>query len=426
VPLLRAAYESLKKRAAAGVDGVTWKSYGDGLEGRLRDLKGRVQRGSYHPPPVRRVYIPKADGKQRPLGIPALEDKVVQQAARWLLEQIYEREFKGFSYGFRPGRNPHQALDALHVVLKRGTRWVLDADLKAFFDTVDHVWLKRFIEHRIKDQKMVRLVMKWLKAGVMEDGVRKDVEQGTPQGGIISPLLANIYLHYALDLWVDKWRKGARAEVCFVRYADDFVMCFQNGRDAQQMRVEAEERLKKFGLTLHPEKTRVIELRARRRATAHQHRTPESFDFLGFTHVVTEMRHGRVWVHRRTSKQKRKAKYAALREEMRRRKHEPVEKQHQWLTQVMRGYFRYYAVPGNLQTLRSFRHQLSQNWQRLLQKRSQRGRWNNEDRRRHEKRYPLPSPRVCHSLPIDRWRPLTKGGSPVREIRSPGSVRGAP
>jgi group II intron reverse transcriptase/maturase len=272
VPLLKEAYQRLRRDAAAGVDGETWQTYGEELDVRLRDLEGRVHRGSYHPQPVRRVYIPKADGKRRPLGIPALEDKIVQQAARMLMEPIYEQsEFLGFSYGFRPGRSQHGALDALAVAIDRKkVNWVLDADIRAYFDTIDHAWLRKMIEHRIGDQRLVRLLLKWLNAGVMEEGKLHVEEEGTPQGGIISPLLANIYLHYVLDLWAQQWRKTrARGEMYVVRYADDLVMGFQYEEDARAMHAAIAARLAKFGLELHPEKTRVIRFGDSPRATAH-------------------------------------------------------------------------------------------------------------------------------------------------------------
>jgi len=287
VPLLREAYARLSKKAAPGVDGETWSTYGENLDARLLDLQERVQRGSYHPQPVRRVHIPKGDGRTRPLGIPSLEDKIVQQAARMLLEPIYERMFVGFSYGFRPGRSQHDALDALAVAISKRVDWVLDADIRAFFDTIDHAWMKKFIEHRIADRRMVRLLMKWLHAGVMEDGELRDVTEGTPQGGIISPLLANLYLHYVLDLWVLQWRRTqARGEMYVVRYADDFVMGFQRESDARAMRAALAERLAHFGLELHPDKTRVIRFgRFAHRDSGLDGRTrPETFDFLGFAH----------------------------------------------------------------------------------------------------------------------------------------------
>jgi RNA-directed DNA polymerase len=307
-PLLKEAYEGLRKDAASGVDRVTWQEYGEALDARLLDLQDRIHRGSYHPQPVRRVHIPKGNGT-RPLGIPTLEDKVVQQAARLVLEPIYEREFLGFSYGYRPRRSQHDALTAVAELTRRKTNWVLDADIRSFFDTIDHEWMKQFIEHRIGDKRMVRLLMKWLHAGVMEDGELHEVEAGTPQGGIISPLLANVYLHYVLDLWVNQWRKRqARGEVYIVRYADDLVMGFQHEQDARAMREALALRLAKFGLELHPEKTRVIRFGryAREHAKSDGRTRPETFDFLGFTHIAGIDRHGKFLLNRRTSRKKRK------------------------------------------------------------------------------------------------------------------------
>jgi RNA-directed DNA polymerase len=406
VPLLMEAYERLRKRAAPGVDGETWSSYGVDLDARLLDLEERVHRGNYHPLPVRRVHIPKGDGRTRPLGIPAVEDKILQQAVRMLLEPIYENEFLGFSYGFRPGRSPHAALDALYVALLRKVNWVLDADIRSFFDTIDHGWLKQFVEHRIGDKRLVRLLMKWLHAGVMEEEQLHAVEAGTPQGGIVSPLLANIYLHYVLDLWVRQWRRRyARGQVYVVRYADDFVMGFQDERDARAMREALTTRLAKFGLELHPDKTRVL----RFGRFAHQHcaedgrRRPETFDFLGFTHICAKAPDGSFRLARRTSRRKRIAKLGVLREELRRRQHDPVPEQHRWLLAVLRGHANYYGVPGNSKALASFRHQVKQAWHRRLQRRSQRARWTVEQHQRFELCFPLPTPRLCHPRPQDRF-----------------------
>lgn len=405
VGLLKEAYQRLQKAAAAGVDGQTWSSYGENLDAKLLDLQDRVQRGSYHPQPVKRVHIPKGGGGTRPLGIPALEDKVVQQAVRMLLEPIYESAFKGFSYGFRPGRSPHAALDALFVALHRCVSWVLDADIRAFFDTIDHGWMRKFLEHRIGDRRLVRLLMKWMHAGVMEDGKLHEVQEGTPQGGIISPLLANIYLHYVLDLWVDAWRsKQARGDVYIVRYADDFVMGFQHMEDAHAMRRALDERFAKFGLQLHPDKTRVIQFgRFARQDRASWGARPATFDFLGLTHICAET-HGRFRLARRTSRKKRTAKLAALREEMRRRRHDPPAEQHQWLVRVLRGHEQYYGVPGNYLALRQFRWQVLQAWHRQLQRRSQRARWTIPQRARFNARYPLPMPAIRHGHPDARFR----------------------
>ena len=261
VDLLRDSFYALQRRAAPGVDGVTWREYEAGLEDRLADLHNQVHRRAYRAQPSRRVYIPKADGRQRPLGIAALEDKLVQQAVVTILNQIYEVDFKGFSYGFRPGRSPHQALDALNVgIFRQRVNWVLDADIRGFFDNMSHEWTMKFIEHRVTDRRMLGLIQKWLKAGVSEDGQWAETNVGTPQGAVISPLLANVYLHYVFDLWVEAWRKKvATGDVIVVRYADDVVLGFQYRTDAERFLSDFQERLLKFGLELHSDKTRLIE-----------------------------------------------------------------------------------------------------------------------------------------------------------------------
>ena len=326
--MLRAAYQSLKRGAAPGVDGETWRAYGEDLEGNLRDLSERLKRGAYHAKPVRRVYIPKADGRQRPIGVPVLEDKIVQRATVEVLNAIYEPDFMGFSYGFRPGRSPHNALDALWVgLMTKRVNWVLDADIRGYFDAIDHGWLVKFIEHRIGDQRVVRLIQKWLKAGVLEDGTRTRSEMGTPQGGSASPLLANVYLHYVFDLWTQRWRrKQARGEMIVVRYADDFIVGFEHRAEAEQYMAELRERFAQFGLELHPEKTRLIEYgryaardRARRGAGK-----PETFDFLGFTHICSQNRAGRFVVKRKTAQDRMRRKLKEVRAELWRRMHDPV------------------------------------------------------------------------------------------------------
>jgi len=406
LPLLREAYQSLKKNAAAGVDGETWAGYGEDLDARLMDLQDRVHRGSYHPQPVRRVQIPKPDGRTRPLGIPTLEDKVVQQAVRMLLEPIYEADFLGFSYGFRPNRSQHKALDALYVALGGKANWVLDVDVRSFFETIDHGWMRKFIEHRIGDTRLVRLLMKWLNAGVMEDGKLRAVESGTPQGGIISPLLANVYLHYALDLWAHQWRKqNARGEVRLVRYADDLVICFQHEQDARAMHTALAERLAKFSLELHPEKTRLLRFGrfARRDSVLDQRRRPETFDFLGFTHICAQSPDGKFRLVRRTSRKKRTAKLAALKEEIERRKHHRVVEQHAWLNQVLRGHYNYYGVPGNFTALASFRYRVRDVWHRALQRRSQRARWTRTKREAFDASFPLLRSRLTQAHPLARF-----------------------
>jgi group II intron reverse transcriptase/maturase len=406
--LMKEAYSRLRKDAASGIDGETWAAFGENLDERLRELEGRVQRGSYHPQPVRRVYIPKADGKLRPLGIPAVEDKVVQQAARMLMEPIYEcSEFLGFSYGYRPRRSQHDALDALAMAIAcKKVSWVLDADIRAFFDTIGHAWMRKMIEHKIGDRRFVRLLMKWLHAGVMEDDVLREVKEGTPQGGLISPLLANMFLHYALDLWVQQWRKRtARGAVYIVRYADDFVMGFQYEQDARAMREALATRLTSFGMELHPDKTRVLRFgRYACQGSVKDGRSkPETFDFLGFTHICGKSREGKFKLVRRTSRKRRIAKMAAVAEEIRRRRHHPIHTQHQWLSRVIRGHVQYYGVPTNSRAINSFRYHLQQQWHRSLQRRSQRGRWNREQRRSFEERFPLPVARICHPWPQERF-----------------------
>jgi len=430
VPLLVEAYQSLRKTAAPGVDGLDWEAYGAHLDARLNDLAERVHRGDYHPQPVRRVEIPKGDGNTRPLGIPALEDKILQQAVRWVIEPIYEALFIGFSYGFRPNRSAHGALDALATAIYQRVNWVLDADIRSFFDTIDHEWMQRFVEHRIGDKRLVRLLMKWMKAGVMKDGVLHEVKAGTPQGGVISPLLANIYLHYVLDLWVQSWRgKQGRGEVYFVRYADDFVVGLQSEQDAKTLRRELEARLAKFGLELHPEKTRV--LRFGRFARVDRERQglgkPETFEFLGFLHIAGRDRQGKFQLLRHTSRKKMRAKLARIKETCRDRRDWSVPTQYAWIRRVLAGHDRYYAVPTNTALLRQFRDRVEWTWHRSLQRRSQRGRWNGEHYRRFRERFPIPPPRILHPWPNERfYARANRGGSPVREIRTPGSVRGAP
>jgi RNA-directed DNA polymerase len=407
VPLLRKAFEALRQDAAAGVDGQTWTTYAERLETNLIDLQDRIHRGSYHPLPVRRVFIAKADGSLRPLGIPAVEDKLVQQAVRMLIEPIFERQFMGFSYGFRPGRGTHRALDALAVsITKRKTNWILDGDIKSFFDSIDHEKLKMFLEHRIGDRRLVRLLMKWLHAGVMQEGNLRVVETGTPQGGVISPLLANIYLHYVLDLWVHQWRKRhARREVYVVRYADDFVMGFEDEKDARTMMAGLRERLARFGLELHPTKTRLLRFGryAKERAAARGEPNVLSFDFLGFTHIVSADRRGDFRLLRHTSRKRRGAKLKLLRQELRLRRHEPMAVTHAWLTDVLRGHYAYFGVPTNERALGRFRFHLQHAWHRQLQRRSQRAKWTVGKTCRFERRFKLPLPEIRHPWPEKRF-----------------------
>ena len=408
---LRGAYFSLKKEAAAGVDGETWRHYGESLEDNLRDLSERLKRGAYRAKPVRRVYIPKADGRQRPLGVTALEDKIAQRATVEVLNAIYETDFLGFSYGFRPGRSPHHALDALYTgLLTRKVNWVLDLDIRGFFDGISHEWLVRFVEHRIADRRVVRLIQKWLRAGVLEDGKHLRVEEGTPQGGSASPLLANIYLHYVFDLWVQAWRrKRAHGDVIVVRFADDIVLGFQVKSDAEQFWAELTERFRKFALELHPVKTRLLEfgpfaVASRKRRGEGK---PETFNFLGFTHICGKKRsNGMFTVVRQTIRKRLQAKLSEVKTELRRRLHHPVPEVGQWLRSVVSGHFRYYGVPMNAPALHIFRFQIGWLWHRALSRRSQNGRILWDRMRRLINRW-LPPVRIFHDYPLRRMGVIT-------------------
>jgi RNA-directed DNA polymerase len=408
---LRMAYFSLKKEAAPGVDGETWRHYGEQLEGNLQDLSARLKRGAYRAKPVRRVFIPKADGRQRPLGVPTLEDKIVQRAAVEVLNAIYETDFLGFSYGFRPGRSQHQALDALYTgLLTKKVNWVLDLDIKAFFDGLSHEWLVKFVEHRIADRRVVRLIQKWLNAGVLEDGKRIRTEEGTPQGGSASPLLANVYLHYVFDLWVQAWRqKRAHGEVIVVRFADDIVVGFHSKADADQFRAELTERMKKFNLELHPEKTRLLEFGpyAIDQREWRGEGKPETFNFLGFTHICVKKRsNGRFTVLRQTIRKRLQTKLNEVKAELQRRMHEPIPEQGKWLQAVVRGHIRYYGVPMNKSALFLFRFQVGRLWHRALSRRSQHSSVLWDRMRRLITRW-LPLPTVCHPYPLRRMGVLT-------------------
>ncbi len=414
---LRAAYLALKRDAAAGVDGETWRHYGEDLEDNLQDLADRLKRGAYRAKPVRRAYIPKADGRQRPLGVPTLEDKIVQRAVVEVLNAIYETDFLGFSYGFRQRRSPHQALDALTVgIMTKKVNWVLDADIRAFFDTLDHGWLVKFVEHRVADRRVVRLIQKWLSAGVLEDGKRTRSEVGTVQGGSVSPLLANVYLHYVFDLWVQRWRKKrVYGDVVVVRFADDFVVGFEHRVEAERFLTELRERFAEFGLELHPDKTRLIEFGrfADRDRRGHGRGKPETFDFLGFTHSCTKTRGGKFTVLRQTMRKRWQAKLVDVTAELRRRLHDPVPEQGAYLRSVVMGHFRYYGVPMNGPTLGAFRYAIGRIWCRVLRRRSQRHRVNWNRMRRLISRW-LPPARICHPYPLVRLGVATQGGSRMR------------
>lgn len=398
VAALTRAFRRCKRRAAPGVDGETVASYEQDLAPKLQDLHDRVQSGRYRPLPVRRVYIPKSDGGQRSLGLPALEDKIVQGAVAETLNAIYEIDFLGLSYGFRPRRSPHDALSALHgALMTQCVNWVLDADVRKYFDSVDHEWLLRMLAHRIADRRILRLIRGWLRAGVLEGGKWSETVEGTPQGAGISPLLANIFLHYVLDLWVHQWRRRrSRGRVILVRYADDFVLGFQYEDDARRMLVDLKGRLSKFGLTLHEEKTRLIEFgrlpalnRARRGL-----RRPETFAFLGFTHFCAWTRDGRFVVKRKTQGKRLARKLKALRLEARRRMHTPVAAQHRWLCRVLRGHYQYYGLTSNFRALQSFYQEVRRLWYRSLRRRNRTGRMSWERYTSLLTRLPLTTPRI--------------------------------
>ena len=423
VELLGDAFYELKQDAAPGVDRLTWEDYEVKLERNLEDLHDRVQRGAYRALPSRRVYIPKPDGRQRPLAVAALEDKIVQRAVATLLNAIYEEDFLGVSYGFRPGRGTHDALDALCVgIHSKKVSFILDADIRSFFDEINQQWLIRFLEHRIGDLRIIRLIQKWLKAGVMEDGVVTVSDRGTGQGSVISPLLANIYLHYALDLWAVRWRQREdTGDMIFVRYADDFIVGFQHESDARRFLDEMRERLRKFALTLHPEKTRLIEF-GRFAAERRQRRglgKPETFNFLGFTFICGKTRAGKFQIKRKTRADRMRAKLKMIKEEMRRRMHQPIPAQGKWLWYVVNGYFNYHAVPTNGQALHVFRHHITDLWRRALRNRSQKDRMTWERMTQLVNDW-LPKPMILHPWPSDRfavthprWEPYA-GKPPVR------------
>ena len=406
VDLFREAFFALKREAAPGVDGLRWEDYEADIELRLADLHDRVQRGAYRAQPSRRRYIPKADGRQRPLAVAALEDKIVQKATAAVLNAVYEEEFLGFSYGFRPKRGQHDALDALVVgITTRKVNFILDADIRSFFDEVSQEWLIRFIEHRIGDKRIIRLIQKWLRAGILEDGRVTINETGTGQGSVISPLLSNIYLHYCFDLWAARWRqREARGDMIVVRYADDIVIGFEHAHEAHRFLAAMRARLEAFALQLHPEKTRLIEFgrfAAKDRARKGLGK-PETFGFLGFTFICGQSHGGRFLIHRKTRRDRMRAKLQAIKVELRRRMHQPIPQQGEWLARVVKGYFGYHAVPTNLSALRAFRHHVESLWLKTLRRRSQKDRFAWERLRRLADDW-LPSPRILHPWPNLRF-----------------------
>ena len=407
---LRAAYRAIRPQAAPGVDGVTWVEYGQDLESNLRDLHSRVQAGRYRAKPSRRVHIPKADGRLRPLGIASLEDKIVQRAVVEVLNAVYEVDFRGFSYGFRPGRGPHDALDALAVGIgRKKVNWVLDADIRDFFNQLDRAWLRRFLEHRIADKRVLRLIDKWLAAGVIEDGKWSETLAGSPQGASVSPLLANVYLHYVFDLWADWWRhRRAHGDVIIVRFADDVTVGFEYEQDAQRFLSDLHERIAEFGLQLHPDKTRLIEFgrhAARNRAARGQGK-PETFDFLGFTHICARSKNGRFWLKRITISKRMRVKLREVKDQLKLRMHEPIPVQGRWLRSVLQGHFAYYAVPGNSDAVAAFRDHVTRHWFKALRRRSQRTRVTWERMNRLAKRW-IPPAHVKHPFPEVRFAART-------------------
>ena len=407
IDMLRMSYLELKKKAAPGVDKVIWEDYKVNLEGNLQDLSERIKKGSYKAKPVRRVYIPKADGKQRPLGVTALEDKIVQRATVAVMNTIYEADFLGFSYGFRPKKGQHQALDALYMgISTKKVSYIFDADIRDFFNKIDREWLIKFIEHRISDKRLIRLVKKWLNAGILENGEIIYNEQGTPQGSSASPLFANVFMHYVYDLWVQQWRKReARGDVIVVRFADDTVVGFQYESDAKHFQKELKERLLKFGLELHPEKTRLIEFGrfAAQNREKRKKGKPKTFTFLGFTHICGKTRKdGRFTIQRQTIKKKMRAKVREIKDDLKARMHDTIQETGKWLRSILIGHYQYYAVPGNYQAMSEFRDQISRRWLQTLRRRGQKRpiTW---DKMRLLLNHWLPKPKICHEYPNKRF-----------------------
>jgi RNA-directed DNA polymerase len=418
VDLLTRSYFALERDSAPGIDGVAWQAYGENLEEKLTILHDRIHKGSYRARPARRTYIPKADGTQRPLAVLCLEDKVVQQAVATVLEAIYEEDFVGFSYGFRPGRGQHDALDALHVgILRKRVNWVLDADIRGFYDAMSHTWIIRFLEHRIADKRILRLVAKWLKVGIIEEGRVTRSQVGAPQGAVISPILANVYLHYAYDLWVQRWRRTkATGDVIVARYADDTIVGFEHEHEAKAFLHDLHERLREFELALHPDKTRLIRFgrhAAKQRARLEEGK-PETFDFLGFTHFCTRSRKwGSFVIGRKTIKKRMRTKLQAIKVELRKCMHDPIAKTGAWVKQMLQGHLNYYAVSGNHPSLWWICNQVRRLWLKSLRRRSQNARLSWERFLQLVDRF-FPPIKVLHPLPCHRFDAKTRGRSPVR------------
>jgi len=414
------SFRALKRDAAPGVDGLTWRQYEQNLEANLVDLHERVHRGVYRALPSRRTFIPKEDGRERPLGVAALEDKIVQRAVVEVLNGIYEEDFVGFSYGFRPERSQHDALDALAFgVTCTAVNWIVKVDIRSFFDSVSHEWLIRFIEHRVGDPRVLRLIRKWLKAGVMESGAWRATESGTPQGSTASPLLANVYLHYCFDLWAQRWRhREAGGNVIVVRFADDIVAGFEHEADAERFVVALKERLAEFALSLNPEKTRLIEFgsNAAKSRSRRGLNKPETFEFLGFVHICSRSRRGFFLLKRKTRRDRMRSTLKRVGAELRRQMHVSIPQQGKWLAAVLRGYFAYHAVPTNYRSLSTFRHHVEKLWLRTLRCRSQKDRMTWERLQCLADSF-LPVPRIDHPWPDarfivkhPRWKPSARIG----------------
>ena len=408
---LHASFERQDGRKAPGVDGITKADYGRGLEGRIVDLSGRLRRMGYRPQPTRRTYIPKGDGGYRPLGVPCFESRLVEDRLREVLQAIWEPEFRDCSYGFRGGRGAHDALRRLAEVITNGkTQWVVEADIKGFFDHVSHSHLMCFLEHRIADANFLRLVRRFLKAGVMEDGAFSASEEGTPQGGLASPALSNIYLHYVLDLWFEKrFVTSCRGRAYLVRYADDFVACFERQADARRYREELTERLSAFDLEVEPSKTAVLRFASAAPRDCHQdgHKRPQTFSFLGLTHYVGRSRKGNFVVGRKTEGKRFRAKLKQLSERLRDLRSQGGKAMMAYLRRHLQGHIQYYGVSGNSQSLRRYRFAAGRLLFKWLNRRSQR-RSVNWARFGPVLERLLPTPRIVHNLyPVPMWRTQT-------------------
>jgi RNA-directed DNA polymerase len=407
--LLFNAYYALKRKAKSGVDGETWQSYGaSNLSEKLKDLHVKIQSGRYKPKPSKRIWIEKEDGKLRPIGISCLEDKIVQQALVMVLQEIYETEFKGFSYGFRPKKSQHQALDAVYIMLTtRRVNWILDADIKGCYDNINHEWLIKFLQARIADKRVIELVVKMLRAGIMDEGQKHPTEMGLAQGSVASPFFANIFLHYVLDLWADQWRKTQAKGECFIiRYADDFILGFQHKEDAEKMHAELAGRLEQFGLNLHETKTQLIEFGrfAEERRHAEKLGKPKVFNFLGFTHCCSKRRlDGAYTVKRITIKSKMRKKIREVREILYKNRARPVREQAKWIKGVVQGHFNYYGVPGNTHALKQFRTQINVVWFKALRRRSQKAVKLTWQKMKIIIAATMPKVRITHPYPSQRF-----------------------